>query len=978
VREPEQADSVLASGLPAITLFVLVPPVSASRKKGVRELGVVALAAVLSLGSVESLAQVYSTQVRPLGISYRVAQTDHFDLIYQDGFQIEAAEVGAVLEKSLARAKELIGVRRRFRVPVVLDAYNDRSNGFVSAFPFRMDLEIPPIRGNGLSPRHPSWLNTVSRHELVHAAHAEFGSGFGLVGLVRLLSPDMARSLNLMVPAGISEGVAVHLESEGEHAPGRMNHPFFKMEFRAAIAQKRPWSLSQMLERPQYSVPGDRFYHGGSYLFDYLYERDGGETFRRAQRFHYVMPLLGYGVSMWYGARRPPWRLGRAFRLDMRQEELERQVRLGVTTSTSVVAGGRGAVHRRPQWVSDSEVVAYASGHYWRPGFYRFDVESGRRRLVSAERITEEAFFAVSPDRRSLTFSRYLTDRLVPGRRVSEAHVLDFQSGLARRLTRGGRVFTAAANRHGEVWASTVSGQFSRLVVVGESTESPAVPLWSRSAIKSIMWNPRGDSLAVLVNRHGYQGIALVHAVDGTYRVEPLALSADCSVLDMSWFPDGSRILFSADCKDVPNLYSLTLADGSVYRLTNALYGAFEGSVSPDGSRVAYIDYAHESWRLVIAAVERLAWKPEPTSTFGDVELFADPPVAESLVPDEVPTLTARPYRAFRYLAPRGLLPIFDYDTAPTGSGDVDLGFAAGLAVTGADPLQRWSYIAGGYYQANKFWGRASIQTGQSVLRPAISVYRDPSTRLALTPDGIRRLGWEEQGVRLWSTLPVTLSSNVYRSSLVLSLGGELSRARLFDEDGTALTDFSRRASLTPTAVLGVGLHATRRDLRASSGATIATTSIFDVWGDRSRRKAMLADLRLYSRSIPGTGGSISLIGGILWQNQPSVYNLDFFLPRGLENTLLGGGTFVKFGADIVQPVAYVDNGLLILPLFIKAIYVYGFAESVKSISSVTFDFDSVGGGLGIQLRVLHSLSLDMRVGGAYLPDEGRFETVLR
>ena len=48
-----------------------------------------------------------------------------------------------------------------------------------------------------------------------------------------------------------------------------------------------------------------------------------------------------------------------------------------------------------------------------------------------------------------------------------------------------------------------------------------------------------------------------------------------------------------------------------------------------------------------------------------------------------------------------------------------------------------------------------------------------------------------------------------------------------------------------------------------------------------------------------------------MWQNQASVYNLDFFLPRGQEDTLLGSGAFVKFGADLVQPIAYIDNGAL-------------------------------------------------------------------
>ena len=108
------------------------------------------------------------------------------------------------------------------------------------------------------------------------------------------------------------------------------------------------------------------------------------------------------------------------------------------------------------------------------------------------------------------------------------------------------------------------------------------------------------------------------------------------------------------------------------------------------------------------------------------------------------------------------------------------------------------------------------------------------------------------------------------------------------------------------------------------------------------------------------------------------MYNLDFFLPRGLEDTYLASGSYLKFGADVIQPLLYVDNGLIILPVFLKAIYAYGFAESVKSTSSLSFDFDSVGGGIGFQLRVLHAFNLEMRFGAAYLPDSGEVDAVFR
>lgn len=228
------------------------------------------------------------------------------------------------------------------------------------------------------------------------------------------------------------------------------------------------------------------------------------------------------------------------------------------------------------------------------------------------------------------------------------------------------------------------------------------------------------------------------------------------------------------------------------------------------------------------------------------------------------------------------------------------------------------------------------------------------------------------------ATLPVALTSNVYRSTMLLRLGGELSRDRFFDAGESLPSVFSRRARLVPTVVANLGTHATRRDLRHSSGATVGVTSTVDLWSDEERRRALLANVRIFSRSIPGTGGSLSLFGGFLWQNRPAVYNLDLFLPRGLEDTFLDRGSFVKYGVDLVQPLVYVDDGWLLLPVFLHAVYAYGFAESVKSTSDFSLDFDSVGGGIGLQMRLLHTLGVDIRFGAAYHPDTGETTAVFR
>lgn len=912
-------------------------------------------------------------------------RTDHFDLIYQSGYKPEAILTGEVLESSLARSRELLGTRRRIRMPVVLNAYDDRSNGFVTPLPFKMEIEIPSLKGNRLSPRHPSWLQAVSRHELIHAVHAEFGGGFGLTSLVRLFSPDLSRMLNLMVPAGMAEGVAVFLESEGPGRPGRLNHSLFQMQFRAAMMADRPWSLTQMLEPPRYAIPGDRFYHGGSYLYDYLYNGDEGDTFRRAQKYHHRFPLLGYGVSLWAAARKPPWRLARDFRLDARQAELERQLRLGSITEPTTVSAADGLVHRRPLWLNDHEVIAYVSGYHTVPGFYRIDVDTGKRKRVSAERITEDVHFRLSPDREAVVFSRYVRDPLIASERVAETFRLRIADGASQRLSHRGRFSAAAENRSGQVWGAVDSGTYSRLAILSDRIEQPPVTLPARVNIKSLEWSPTGDTLAALVNKDGVQGIYFIHSAGDIWAASPVVAWESGSVLDFSWLPDGRGLLFTSDLSGAANLYALSLDDDTVVRLTNARYGALEGSVSPDGSRIALIDYQHERWNLATMPFDpsegRRVTPAARTYALGTSIATPEPEPGgqtERALDEEAAQVPSRPYRALRYMSPRQLFPIIDYTVMDTSPEDVDLGFGVGAAIAGADPLQRWSYSAVGWYQAEKLWGQFTLRSGASVLRPAVSVFRAPSTRIVSTSNGIRRVGKEEEGAAFGIALPVTLSSNVYASSVSLGLAGQYSRARFFGRDGNPLTIYDERATVSPTITAQFGTHANHRDIRIRRGLTLGGTLLHDVWSSTSSRTGTLAEARLFFPSIPGSGGSFSFVAGYLWQSEAAIYNLDFFLPRGLEDLFVPRGGRVKYGLDLVQPLLFVDDGFFLLPVFLKAIYAYGFAESVKPSDDLSLDIDSVGGGVGFQFRFFYLLNFDLRIGAAYLPSSDSYEMVFR
>jgi len=190
-------------------------------------LGVVFGPLTTAIAQIPAPDRLYEPVPRPLGVRYEILETEHFQVIFQQEAEAEARQAAAILEQQLSSAQELTGHSRVMRMPVVLNAYNDRSNGFVMTLPFRQEIETAGIAGHRLSARYLSWMQAVMPHELIHATHAQSDAGFGVGRLLRLISPDLARSLNLGLPPGLSEGAAVYYESTIQEGAGRLNYSLF-------------------------------------------------------------------------------------------------------------------------------------------------------------------------------------------------------------------------------------------------------------------------------------------------------------------------------------------------------------------------------------------------------------------------------------------------------------------------------------------------------------------------------------------------------------------------------------------------------------------------------------------------------------------------------------------------------------------------------------------------------------------------------
>jgi hypothetical protein len=177
------------------------------------------------------------------------------------------------------------------------------------------------------------------------------------------------------------------------------------------------------------------------------------------------------------------------------------------------------------------------------------------------------------------------------------------------------------------------------------------------------------------------------------------------------------------------------------------------------------------------------------------------------------------------------------------------------------------------------------------------------------------------------------------------------------------------------------------RDLIPNSGLVVSTSGTFDVWTDtrdveRGAERGVLGIAALYLPWLSRLNTGIQLSAGVVSQRQGTEYGLSTFVPRGAESVRIGNGTFVRWKGEVVQPLWFVDDGSVLLPIYVKALYGYGFASTLASASKAFARTpgrqSAFGGGLGVQLRLFSLLDLDLRFGAAYRLKQGDVVSVYR
>ncbi len=954
---------------------------------------------ILALGflSQPAYSQIYPTKYRPPDLNWQQLTTPHFNIVFPEGEDSVAYRTARILEYQYPEVQQLVG-GELIDFPIVLNNFNDRSNGFVSTLHFRSEIEIPTIKGKTMNPRSGNWLETVVPHELVHALHHSHLKGIW-ANILSIFSPDGARSLHGTVPLGVHEGIATYHETAGV-APngGRGTYPYFSNQFDAIFDGTHRWSMGQMLATSSYSRPFDRHYIGGYEFTDWLHQTYGDSTTNKSIDFFIRWPFLGYGTALRHTTGKWPGQLYDRFE-EGHKKEIETK---GAPSYEPLPIPYEGATIRRPIWLSNQQLLMYGSFYNAEQGFYSYSLSDNSMDPLLETRSVQDYNYDLSQDRTKLLFSDYRSSSIYDNTFKMDLFELDITNGSVERLSGNLRAFAPVYRKNGFLALQT-DQESTALLRLSSTNSGPgadsriSLPDTEFVSVKPNPANPQ--QLAIVANRRGLQGLWFANADSIRQQLSspPDISFMEGSVFDPAWHPKGDRIMFSSDHTGTMQLYEYDFSDNLVTQITTADFNAMEGSYSPDGERIAFIiQRDNERLPVILDRTEFLNLQVSYsrwTSTPKKIDLMAQKELGASLKKESTRWDVSDYQSNGEWLLPRAISPFYE-EVSNSNT------YEAGFNLNSNDLLQRNSYHLGISYVQNRLWYDLNYRHKGFFPGFELNAFSEPrfSSISFETQSGTEEtftLLQQDQGFSLGMPTRFILENNAHFSSVGFTPSLKMEGTRFFelDHNGNPASDFANSFRANLFAFVNYKLQRNIRDLQPNSGliffseleqsfssrVTNIQTENYQIEVNFPKPTAWRSGLIFFTAPLKLWNQSLRIGIEGLTQTAPTFDTQNLVSNGFSEPVFPTSRNLMSFNTRYTIPLFYPDNGGFLFPAYLSSVYLVGFSDTVADLDKNTSDnfFEASRTVFGIGLRTrfrISNLTFDMGVAIGFEPTRNQIK----
>lgn len=568
---------------------------------------------LLLLGATFTLrGQYFTAGDDPAKAKWRQIKTEHYTFIYPQEIDSLARLYATYFETNRDKVLEPLQIAPR-RIPVVLHPYYTKSNGVVTWAPKRVDIFTTPPAYEGTS---ESWIDNLSKHEGRHIGQV---SHFEKKGVYKVLYPIIGEQstgigVGLYPSKLFLEGDAVIAETELGNA-GRGRNADFLMYSRAAYLNGdfRNWD-KQKFGSYKYYTPDE-------YVMGYIIN----SAIRvKTESYTYPGEFLDYEVKHFYNpgiifaaykntvnnTRDYFFKEGQQMMTQIWKRDLEK---MGPATPSQDIARERErlyADYRYPIYVDmpgskyHNKVIGVKEGMEHAHKLVSID-STGKERTIRAFN------YSHSPLVLSPKGMIYWTETIYSSgdalRDYSVVVSMDLSDGSVSIINHKTRFFNPAVSGDGEVIAVAeypVEGS-SNLILLSAKHQfiSKSYKAPSNGQIKEIAFVGSDIYCSAIVGDG--LGLYKLDSSDGSW--ENVIPVQHQTLVGMKVV--GDNIYFTSDLSGVNNIYSFDTGDNTLYKLTNAVYGASDGFIPQTGKEIYYSEFDTQGYRFVKAPLDSMKWE---------------------------------------------------------------------------------------------------------------------------------------------------------------------------------------------------------------------------------------------------------------------------------------------------------------------------------------------------------------------------------
>ena len=517
--------------------------------------------------------------------------SDNYKLIYPEGLDSLAMDFADKLEYYYTYQAASMNHGHE-KMPVVIHNESSFSNGVFVWAPKRLEVFTNPDP-NGYP---QDWMTQLALHEGRHAMQvSKLNQGLSRV-LSYVAGEQAVGGITGMLPLWYLEGDAVDAETRFSYS-GRGRLPSFEMGTKAQLLEKNErYTFSKALLGSYKDYVPDHYQLG--YLLVRYGRRTYGDNFWNdmvdltARRPFLVAP--SYFSMRQYGIKSKKELYHAA--LDLYHDHWESGFEKREADPVRYWSNNpvrHYTSYRFPQWLNDSALIALKTGIDQIPEFVRIDADGEEQRVFRPGYLNSGRFSYAGG---VIVWDEWVPDIRWSNRNFSVIRLFDLETRLVKNLGSKTRYYAPAISKSGDRIAAVEqrTDQTFHLVILdldGEPVHTAESP--GNLFIQHPHWMDQDSALLVIVNDES--GKYLYQYSPGERRWSPIF---HAGYNDISYpVADHGRIYFSSSFSGIDNIYMYEPAEDNFYRVTTALFGAFDPAVNQ--GKLLFSEYHSDGYRAV-------------------------------------------------------------------------------------------------------------------------------------------------------------------------------------------------------------------------------------------------------------------------------------------------------------------------------------------------------------------------------------------